>query len=589
MTNNALEAAIKYLSLGWRCIPINPEDKSALVKWKTGTKGTVDQLKEWWTQWPNAMVAVLTGPASGLLVVDVDTVEGGHQDGMATLRALQAQYGPLNGTLEARTPSGGIHLYYAWPDLEESVTIPTKANALGPGVDIKSRGGYVILPPSIRADGKPYEWVDESEVVEIPNDWLVERITKRIRDNPPESSKAEATFEDVARFVEELTRTPPAIEGSGGDTHTFQTCCRAAVDYKLTREQFLTAIADWNKRCSPPWTEDELLQKFENAKKYATGQPGAALVDRHDVDEQINNDPFAQFGIAAIGNNPATFAPVEHIPTGIEAIDDRINGLGGLRSKSVTLICGKPGEGKSTVAVQIAANAAAEGCPVGIISAELDSTDVFRLVAAQHSRIPRWKLETNKVTNSEAGDYRRTKEAIDGWPLHILDSNAWIGALDRNKLRSVVAKGVEAYGWKLVVLDYLGLLAPVSGENSFETDLENSTAIKYLARDFDIALLVVSAMRKSANFAKPTKSKGAPSLDEVTGAARIGYDAANAFYIQSNLDKHRPDRGLLELWCQKSRYSGLAKTDKVITLTWHPYSGAVTDKLNYAHGDDYAA
>jgi len=363
-------------------------------------------------------------------------------------------------------------------------------HALGPGVDVKGRGGFFIAPPSVRAGGGQYQWLDESEPIEVPNEWVTQKIARKVREDGEPATGNEAKSTDVARFINELEDTPPAIEGVGGDEHTYRVCARAAIDYQLSTDQFLVASADWNSRCNPPWDTAELIRKFENAEQYGTGQPGSALPD---LAVPSGDERFNRFSIGAISRDPATFAPVDHIPTGMSALDNT-SGLGGLRTKGVTLACGKPGEGKSTFVAQVAANAAEAGHSVGFISLELDGPDVFRLMVSQHARIPRWKLAANKTDNSDNLKYRTTMEAIDGWPLDILDSRAWSGALDRHKLKTIVANGVRARGWRLVVLDYLGLLAPVAGENSFQTDTENSTAIKNLARDLDIALLVVSAM-----------------------------------------------------------------------------------------------
>ncbi|MFI6680155.1 bifunctional DNA primase/polymerase [Kribbella sp. NPDC050470] len=110
---------------------------------------------------PGGQLAVRTGAASGLLVVDVDPAHGGSQS-LAELVAHEL----VPRTLWVRSGSGGVHLYYRHPGREmQSRPMPKRA-----GIDIKADGGYVVLPPSIHHRTRnPYEWgTGPAEPVEMP-------------------------------------------------------------------------------------------------------------------------------------------------------------------------------------------------------------------------------------------------------------------------------------------------------------------------------------------------------------------------------------------------------------------------------------
>src|ERR687888_69220 len=62
-------------------------------------------IRRWWDMWPLANIGLVTGPASGLLVLDIDPRHGGHE----TLGTLVNQHGQLPRTWRARTPGGGWH------------------------------------------------------------------------------------------------------------------------------------------------------------------------------------------------------------------------------------------------------------------------------------------------------------------------------------------------------------------------------------------------------------------------------------------------------------------------------------------------
>jgi bifunctional DNA primase/polymerase-like protein len=119
-----------------------------------------DVVKRWWRRWPLANVGVRTGAASGLVVIDIDPAHGG----LETIRRLHAEH-PLPRGLRVRTGSGGWHLYFAHPGHRISNSAGT---VLGPGVDVRGDGGYVIAPPSGHVSGGEYRWVGQWELPELP-------------------------------------------------------------------------------------------------------------------------------------------------------------------------------------------------------------------------------------------------------------------------------------------------------------------------------------------------------------------------------------------------------------------------------------
>ncbi len=137
----------------------------------TGFKAaTTDEptITTWWKQWPGAMIGIPTGEPSGVFVLDIDRDEGKGLDGFAALDAMEAAHGPLPATWTQRTPRGGEHRLFSWPGLK----IKNSASKLGAGLDIRGDGGYVIVAPSVNADGVPYQCIREGEPVAAPQ-WLL--------------------------------------------------------------------------------------------------------------------------------------------------------------------------------------------------------------------------------------------------------------------------------------------------------------------------------------------------------------------------------------------------------------------------------
>jgi hypothetical protein len=110
---------------------------------------------------PCGQLAIRTGAASGLLVVDIDPQHGGT----ASFAKLIAR-SLVPRTLSVLTGSWGTHLYYRHPGQHMASRPMPRLK----GIDIKADGGYVVLPPSIHhRTGRPYEWrPGATEVEEMP-------------------------------------------------------------------------------------------------------------------------------------------------------------------------------------------------------------------------------------------------------------------------------------------------------------------------------------------------------------------------------------------------------------------------------------
>jgi Bifunctional DNA primase/polymerase, N-terminal len=151
---------------GWQIFPCLPGGKTPATPngfyAATTNPATIDR---WWRANPDYNVAIRCGAGSGLWVVDLDG------SGADVLRCLSAANSPLPATLIAQTASGW-HLYLA-----ADRDLPSTAGKIGPGIDTRGRGGYVIGPPSRHPSGAVYRWVTDLEPVPPPK-WLIDLACK---------------------------------------------------------------------------------------------------------------------------------------------------------------------------------------------------------------------------------------------------------------------------------------------------------------------------------------------------------------------------------------------------------------------------
>jgi Bifunctional DNA primase/polymerase, N-terminal len=167
------EAAHRYADAGWHVFPAEPGGKRPATE-----HGYLDattshkQIQNWWRAEPRSNLAVATG-APGPDVLDVDKHKEG--DGFSAFSKLK-QAGLVREPMAiVRTPSGGFHAYYKGTEHQRNGHIP------GVYVDFRSRGGYVVAPPS-RIAGREYE-VARKQASADTFDWAA---AKKLLDPQPE-------------------------------------------------------------------------------------------------------------------------------------------------------------------------------------------------------------------------------------------------------------------------------------------------------------------------------------------------------------------------------------------------------------------
>lgn len=175
MNGQALEsAALAIAAKGKPVFPVCINKRPLTAHGFKDATTDPDAIKAFLSMPGVAGVGMPTGPASGLLVIDRDRKNG--VDGIAACQELEADLGPLPATLQQRTGSGGDQLFFQYPDGGE---IPCSAGKLGPGIDIRSAGGYVVLPPSVNAAG-PYVWLNRLPPAPLPQAWI-DRLARKPR------------------------------------------------------------------------------------------------------------------------------------------------------------------------------------------------------------------------------------------------------------------------------------------------------------------------------------------------------------------------------------------------------------------------
>jgi len=153
MTNKMVETALKYKHKYGFCV-IPAKGKVPTVKWQDFQEEmpTDDQITEWWSEKPDANIAVITGRVSGYIcVVDVDSYKDATViQTVESLLPVGFRY-PIS-----TTPRGGQHWWF-----RSKTQLGDKIGFLK-GCDFRSQG-IIIIPPS-----KGYKWQNSPKKTEIP-------------------------------------------------------------------------------------------------------------------------------------------------------------------------------------------------------------------------------------------------------------------------------------------------------------------------------------------------------------------------------------------------------------------------------------
>lgn len=186
---NILEAALAYARVGlsvfpcWPVLPMLPprigficgcgrltcsspgkHPIGTLVRKGLSAASTDSRIiRQWWTARADANVAIATG---NVVVLDIDPRHGGD----ASLGELERKHGALPPTRRCHTGGAGQHIYFRAPP---HIVIRNSAGKLGPGLDIRGIGGYVLAPPSRHLSGNYYAWDGGSGICAQMPPWMV--------------------------------------------------------------------------------------------------------------------------------------------------------------------------------------------------------------------------------------------------------------------------------------------------------------------------------------------------------------------------------------------------------------------------------
>lgn len=225
-----LDTALGYAGRGWPVIPLYPTkngictcekgpgcENSAgkhpwIADWRNQASTSPGQIRKWWRARPLSNIGIVTGQASGILLLDIDGDPG---------RESVKSQGELPETPLSNT-GRGHHVLFAYPT--DSLTTKNRAGFL-PGLDIRGDGGLFVAPPSRHYSGSNYAWIKapgEIPLAPCPA-WLVELLKDKkpvgqVIPFQPKTSQGQGKSYGATALVEECEKVRTAPNGTRNST-----------------------------------------------------------------------------------------------------------------------------------------------------------------------------------------------------------------------------------------------------------------------------------------------------------------------------------------------------------------------------------
>lgn len=541
------QAALHYATeYGWAVFPLGVRGKLPLIGRDAGGRGFLDattdaeQIAAWWTAAPNANVGIATGAASGFVVVDVDGPEGD-----VALRAYTLPPCPVSSTGKGR------HLLFRRP----ADGLRNSAKKLGPMLDVRADGGYIVAPPSVHPDGGVYTWTVAPEFCDPPE--LPPAVLARLVGAPPAQPDLRlVTGEEASEQVRPDPFSPPAPAPvasiaaapipEGARNQTLAQYAGRCLALGMSELETLAIVQGVNREQGrPPLDRAEVERIVASIAAAERRQYGTAR-QRPNVTIDVSAPPTAVAASATIRCvDRSAFAdlatknaaPIDALPTMLPGWNDACRGFGGAeglaRGWHIT-VGGASGTGKSLFALNVAVSAILNGARVAYVSLEMSTDQLLSRILAIFANRPVRELEPGRFYSGTTYHL-----AAEQFAEHCERTGAGLYISERpsQELPAITTEMRRAVddGCRLIVLDYLQLVHVPGSQGLEEQTRRASQLVQRTAFESDVTTIGLSQYNRSMSFNKDAP----PNAHGLTGSSAIENDSDQVVLLDhSSVQRH---------------------------------------------------
>jgi replicative DNA helicase len=250
------------------------------------------------------------------------------------------------------------------------------------------------------------------------------------------------------------------------------------------------------------------------------------VTERRTSEDYVHIESLLQSTLDEIDKISATGGIGTGIPTGFHQLDEITNGL---HPGQMITVAGRPGSGKSTIALDIARSAAVKhGKPTVIFSLEMGKLEIMMRLFSAEAGVALQNMRSGHMSDQDWTRLARRSSELAEAPLYIDDSPN----LTMMEIRSKARRLRQRQDIQLIVIDYLQLMSSGKRVESRQQEVsEFSRSIKLLAKELDVPVLALSQLNRGPE--QRTDKK--PLLADLRESGSIEQDSDMVLLV------HRPD------------------------------------------------
>jgi len=272
---------------------------------------------------------------------------------------------------------------------------------------------------------------------------------------------------------------------------------------------------------------------------------------------------------------------VTGISTGYGELDKLLSGL---QPSELIILAGRPSQGKTALALNMAENIAIRGgLPVAVFSLEMSKESLLQRLVASVAQVDAHKFRTGHLSRE---DWRRMTEGlgqISSAPLWIDDA----GSISVLEIGAKARRLKRDKGLSLLIVDYLQLITARGRFNSRQEEVASiSRGLKGLAKELRIPVLVLSQLTRA-----PEREERGPQLSDLRESGAIEQDADVVMFIYRpnffNMNATPEEREMADILIAKQRNGPTDKVKFVFRSRLTRFEEAAPDAFSqFAGGDE---
>ncbi len=241
------------------------------------------------------------------------------------------------------------------------------------------------------------------------------------------------------------------------------------------------------------------------------------------------------------------------VPTGFKALDTL---LGGLQKSDLIILAARPSMGKTSLALNIAENAAIkDGAKVAIFSLEQSKDQLVDRLLSSQAGVDSWKLRSGNLNDDDFPRIGKAMGILSEAPIFIDDTPGQSALEVRTKARRLQME----HGLDLVVIDYLQLMQGRITESRQQEVSEISRSLKGVARELNVPVVALSQLSRAVE-SRPDKR---PMLSDLRDSGAIEQDADVVIFIYRDdyYEKDSEKKNIAEILVRKHRNGPVGEVD----------------------------